>query len=154
MAKQGTIWWTELQSRDPDKARAFYRKVIGWKPFVAAMGDMGRKAKPGEPSYTIFNAGDQQAAGAFKMEGPQMEGVPPHWFTYIAVDNVDRTCGKVEKAGGKVMRPPFDVPGVGRIAIVQDPEGAMVGLGTPAPPARAPRRKAAKKQAAKKKRKK
>jgi predicted enzyme related to lactoylglutathione lyase len=150
MAKHGTIWWTELQSRDPDKARGFYRKVIGWKPFVAAVGNMQKKAKPGEPSYTIFSVGDQPACGAFKLEGPEMEGVPPHWFTYIAVDNVDKACGKVERAGGKVARPPFDVPGVGRIAIISDPEGAMVGLGTPAPPARPAKKKAA----AKKKRRK
>jgi len=146
MTKQGTIWWTELNSREPDKARAFYKKVIGWKPFVAAMGDMQRKAKPGEPSYTIFNVGDQPACGAFKMEGPEMEGVPPHWLTYIAVDNVDKACGKVERAGGKVARPPFDVPGVGRFAIIQDPEGAMVGLATSAPPPKAPRKKSAKKK--------
>ena len=146
MAKQGEIWWTELQSRDPEKARTFYKKVVGWKPFVAAMGDMQRKAKRGEPSYTIFNAGDQPASGAFRMDGPEMEGVPPHWFTYIAVDNVDAACRKVGKAGGNVVRPPFDVPGVGRIAIIQDTEGAMVGLGTPAPPPRARKKAAAKKK--------
>lgn len=151
MTKQGSIWWTELQSRDPEKARAFYKKVIGWKPFVAAMGDMQRKAKAGEPSYTIFNVGDQAACGAFKLDGPDMQGVPPHWFTYIAVDNVDAACRKVDKAGGKVMRPPFDIPGVGRIAIIQDLEGAMVGLGTPAAPPKAKKKPAKKKTAKRKK---
>ncbi len=53
--------------------------------------------------------------------------MPEHWFTYIAVDDVDSRVAKVEAAGGMVIRPPFDVPGVGRIAIVKDKGGAVCG---------------------------
>jgi predicted enzyme related to lactoylglutathione lyase len=61
-----------------------------------------------------------------------MDRVPTRWFTYIAVDDVDAAVKATEERGGKVIRPPFEVPGVGRIAILEDPGGAAVGMMTPA----------------------
>ena len=59
-------------------------------------------------------------------------GTPAHWFSYIAVDDVDASCAAVKAGGGQVTGEPFDVEGVGRIAMVQDPNGGMVGIMTPA----------------------
>ena len=57
---------------------------------------------------------------------------PPHWMTYIAVDDIDKVAAEAPGLGGTVMRAPFDVPGVGRIAIMREPGGAGIGWMTPA----------------------
>ena len=80
--------------------------------------------------------------------------VPDHWFTYFAVDDVDKSVKAVTAAGGKMVRPPFEVPGTGRIAIVKDVNGGVFGIGTPAAmaaPAAAAKPKAVVKKAAPKK---
>jgi predicted enzyme related to lactoylglutathione lyase len=65
------------------------------------------------------------------MKGPMFESMPEQWFSYIAVDDVAARLKKLKAAGGKVMREPFEVPGVGLIAIVQAPGGAGMGWMTP-----------------------
>ncbi len=62
-----------------------------------------------------------------------MADLPEHWFSYLAVDDIDARCARAHEAGGKIAREPFDVPGIGRIAIIQQPGGGMVGWMTPAP---------------------
>ncbi|MCG8558902.1 MAG: VOC family protein [Hyphomicrobiales bacterium] len=131
MAEHGSIWWTELMTSDTEGARRFYSEAIGWTPSVVAMGDMSEPPGEGEEGYTVFMLGDTAVCGAMKMDGPRFEGVPPHWFTYVAVDDVDAAARKVAELGGEVLRAPFDVPQVGRIAIIKDPQGAVLGLGTP-----------------------
>ena len=132
MAEHGTVWWTELNTHHPDKARKFWTELMGWKAHVTAMGDMSRPPKPGEASYTSFMRGDQPAAGCFHMEGEMFKHAPDHWFTYFAVTDVDMSAKATVAAGGKIVRPAFDIPGVGRIAIVQDVNGCTFGLGKPA----------------------
>jgi hypothetical protein len=86
-------------------------------------------------TYTVAKQGEEMVAGIFDITGHEgTEGVPPHWFMYIEVEDVDRAAQTTAEAGGKVQRPPFDVPGVGRIAVVSDASGAMVGLMTSAAP--------------------
>jgi predicted enzyme related to lactoylglutathione lyase len=62
-----------------------------------------------------------------------MAQMPPHWMTYVAVDDVDGAVRTTREAGGTVHREPFDVEGVGRIAIIADPTGAVLGIMTPVP---------------------
>ena len=122
----GKIWWSELMTRDVSAAKAYYTATCGWH-----FEDMPME---GEDDYTCAMQGGRPVAGIMDMTGlPGMEGVPPHWFTYIAVDDVDAAAGATAQAGGTILRPAFDVPGVGRIVIVTDPTGAPVGLMTPAP---------------------
>ncbi|PPR21760.1 MAG: hypothetical protein CFH38_01297 [Alphaproteobacteria bacterium MarineAlpha10_Bin1] len=66
------------------------------------------------------------------MAGPQFDGIPEHWLSYIAVDDVDASAKRAEAEGGTIRRPAFDVPGVGRIVILEDPGGAAMGWMTPA----------------------
>ena len=131
MVDHGMIWWTELMTDDAENARSFYADAIGWTPSVMSMSDVSKPAEEGEQGYTVFMLGDRPVCGAMKMEGPQFDGVPPHWFTYIAVDDVDARAEKVKTLGGKVLKEPFDIAQIGRIAIIQDPQGAVVGIGTP-----------------------
>ena len=78
-------------------------------------------------------SGGEPVAGIFALpEGQGMDEVPNHWFAYIAVDDVDARVQGVGAAGGTVLREPFDVPEVGRIAIVRDKVGAAVGWIAPA----------------------
>lgn len=120
MAGHGTITWTELNTRDVAKAKAFYAATLGWT--FTSMPVNGSE-------YTLIHNGAQPVmAGIFDMNGlPGMEGMQEHWFSYIAVDNVDDRAAKALAAGGTLIRPPFDVQGVGRIAIIREPGGAAVG---------------------------
>jgi hypothetical protein len=66
------------------------------------------------------------------MKGKHFEGVPPHWLSYIDVDEIDKRVAAAKKAGATIIRDPFDVEGVGRIAILKDAVGALIAWMTPA----------------------
>lgn len=122
--RHGLVWWSELMTREVGAARAYYGAVCGWQWQTLPMegGD-----------YHIASVGGRMVAGCMDMAGlPGMDAAPPHWFTYLAVDDLDAALAATEERGGRVIRAPFDVPGTGRIAIVSDPSGAAVGLMTPA----------------------
>jgi predicted enzyme related to lactoylglutathione lyase len=118
----GTFCWNELMTRDVERAKRFYRDTIGWTfdPMPMEWG-----------TYWIAKTGERMAGGIFELKGPEFEGVPESWMSYLAVDNVDKRVAKAVKAGAKLMRPIFDVPGVGRIAILLQPGGAGVAWMTP-----------------------
>lgn len=126
MTPHGGIHWSELMTRDPDAAQRFFESVVGWTVSAVPM--------PGGAPYRLCMVGGQPVAGIFDCTGPEFEGIPANWTTYIAVDDVDAACERTTAGGGRIQRPCFDVPGVGRIAIIADPTGAVVGLITPAPP--------------------
>lgn len=127
----GAVWWSELQAADPARARAFYSAVMGWTPKVVALTDQTRAPEPGEKEYTLFNAGDREVAGALQAEAASAQSPTSFWLTYIQVANVDAAALKAVELGGKLLEAPTDIPNSGRIAIIQDPEGAHVGLITP-----------------------
>jgi hypothetical protein len=116
-------------TNDGERAKAFYGATLGWT--FEGMPMNGPDMPAG--TYWLVKSGDRVVCGMFPMEGPEFAGQPDHWFAHIAVDNVDARVGRVKAAGGEVLRAPFSVPGVGRIAIVKDATGAVVGWMTPAP---------------------
>ena len=118
----GQFYWNELMTRDVERAKKFYQSSIGWS-FDAMPMENG--------TYWIAKQGDQPVAGFFPLTSPQFDGVPESWMSYLAVDNVDARVKKATAAGAKLMRPIFDVPNVGRIAILTEPGGAGVGWMTP-----------------------
>jgi predicted enzyme related to lactoylglutathione lyase len=126
MTAHGAFHWNELMTRDPRKAKDFYKRALGWTFDDMPMGDM-------YGTYTIIKSGDQMVGGMFKMDGPMFDGMPEQWFAYVAVDDLDKRLKKLKAAGGKVLREPWEAPGVGRIAIVADPGGATQGWMVPAP---------------------
>lgn len=126
MPEHGTFVWNELNTRDPDAARDFYAKTLGWT------FDSMKMATGGD--YLVARIGDRMVGGVFDIRGHAgMENVPPHWFAYIEVDDVDERVAAAQLAGATLMRDIFEVPGVGRIAIVRDPTGAVAGWMTSAP---------------------
>jgi predicted enzyme related to lactoylglutathione lyase len=125
------VWWSELQTADPARARAFYAAVMGWTPNVVALNDQTRPPAPGEAEYTVFKSGDREVAGAALAETVPDKPVIPFWLTYVQVANVDAAVLKAVELGGKLLEPAADVPNTGRIAIIEDPEGVRVGLMSP-----------------------
>jgi len=118
----GTFCWNELMTRDAELAKRFYRDTIGWT-FEAMPMDWG--------TYWLAKAGERNIGGIFELKGPEFDGVPESWMSYLAVDDVDKRVDKAVKAGARLMKAIFDVPGVGRIAILRKPGGAGVGWMTP-----------------------
>jgi hypothetical protein len=147
MAGHGEFWWSELMTRNTAAQLQFYTKLLGWTPFVASLGNPMQPAKPGEPAYTMFMKGETPIGGMMSMNDttpPMPANVPAHWFVYFAVADIRKAVGDVKRLGGTVVKEPFEVKGVGSIAIIQDPDGAMLGIGQPAPmPAAAPATKTA-----------
>jgi uncharacterized protein len=122
--KHGTFYWNELMTRDVERAKKFYADTMGWSYDAMPMPPGG--------TYWVAKMGDEPVGGIFDISGPEFGPVPESWMSYIAVDDVDARVGKALKAGAKLMKPAFDVPGVGRIAILMEPGGAGVGWMTPA----------------------
>jgi uncharacterized protein len=120
----GTFFWNELMTRDVERAKKFYADTIGWSFDGMPMPD-------GSGTYWIAKMGDQSVAGLLDISAPQFGQVPESWMAYIAVDDVDARVKKALAAGAKQMKPTFDVPGVGRIAVLMEPGGAGIGWMTP-----------------------
>jgi len=110
--------WNELGTPDPKKAGDFYSGLFGWGKNVQQMGPM---------EYTSFINGERPAGGMYKPT-PDMGDVPPHWLAYFAVDDTDAKAQKATELGATIIAPPMDIPGVGRFAIIQDPQGAVFGI--------------------------
>ena len=123
MESHGFFHWNELMTRDAEAAKRFYGATLGWT-FDGMSMETG--------TYWVAKMGDTPVGGIFPMSGSDYDDVPEHWFAYIAVDDVDARLQKATAGGGQILREPFDVPGVGRIAIVEDPTGAAIGWITPA----------------------
>jgi len=118
----GTFCWNELATADADAATSFYKALFGWKTEDAPMpGDM-----PGR--YVLFKLGDTDIGGGYAMVGEMFEGVPSHWLSYVAVDDVDAALAKAEQLGAHVVWPAMDVPDIGRMACFEDPTGARLAV--------------------------
>jgi predicted enzyme related to lactoylglutathione lyase len=112
----GKFVWYEYIGDDLDGAAEFYGHVVGWSVKDSGMGDF---------RYLIANAGDYGVAGLMTIPAEaRAMGAPACWTGYIWVPDVDAAGAKLEAAGGKVWRPASDIVGVGRFAVVSDPQGA------------------------------
>src|SRR5258708_26242582 len=115
----GSFCWIELGTSDQNAAKGFYTSLFGWTFNEFPMGP--------QEVYTIFRLQDRDAAAAYTLRPEERaQGVPPHWNLYVEVDNADQSAAKAAELGGTVLAPAFDVMDVGRMAIVQDPTGAVI----------------------------
>jgi predicted enzyme related to lactoylglutathione lyase len=128
MWSHGKFYWNELMTRDAEASKKFFGETLGWTYEKMPTSQ-------GSGTYWIAKAGGEPVGGMFPIDGPAFAPLAEAWLSYIAVDDVDARFKKAIKAGGKAMREPFDVPGVGRIAILTDARGTAIGLMTPAPQA-------------------
>ena len=120
----GNFVWHELYTRDVEAAKAFYAATAGWT-------FEGMPAPGQNRMYWVAKAGDKPVAGILDMRGIVPDGDPPHWLSYLEVDDVDRRIAEIESQGGKIVRAPFDIPKFGRIAIGADATGAFMAWVTP-----------------------
>jgi uncharacterized protein len=124
---QSPFVWYELMSTDVAAAKVFYSKVVGWSTQDMPMPDM---------TYTVLQAGDIGIGGMMPLApSARQAGMKPCWVGYIHADDVDAAASKLEQLGGKIHRPPTDIPTVGRFAAVADPQGAAFHLFKPGQPA-------------------
>jgi len=124
LLQHGVFSWSELMTTDVNAAKTFYGKLFGWQ-----MSDI----EVDGITYSLIRAGGSEIGGLMKLT-PEMEGCPPHWGTYVTVDNVDQTAKLAESLGARLIVPPRDITGVGRFCVIQDPQGAVLAAITYANP--------------------
>jgi predicted enzyme related to lactoylglutathione lyase len=117
----GTFCWVDLQTSDREGAKAFYGELFGWEAEDMPAGDAG--------TYTMLRLDGDEVCGLYEMEPEQ--GIPPHWLSYVSVEDADATASRASELGGTAFGGAFDVDDAGRMAFVQDPTGAMLGAWQP-----------------------
>jgi predicted enzyme related to lactoylglutathione lyase len=118
---RGRFVWHELMTTDPQAAGAFYSKVLPWKTQPSGM-----------PDYTLWMSGKTQTGGLMPQpESARQAGTPPSWLIYIGTPDVDSTAAAAQRLGGKVLKAPDDIPGIGRFAVLSDPQGATFAIFKP-----------------------
>lgn len=115
-AATGKFVWHDLMTTDVDKAVAFYTGLLGWTLNEVDMGPMGK--------YKMIHAGGADRGGIVPLDPGH--GLPSHWVMYVTVDDVDATARKAAEIGGQAPEPGFDIPNIGRMAVVLDPHGAVI----------------------------
>ncbi len=117
----GQFIWYELTTPDVAGAKAFYPRLTAW----------GTQAF--DKDYTMWTTGGSPLAGIFRLtDEMKAQGVPPNWMPYVESRDVDETVKLAAASGGEVLHGPEEVPGVGRFAVVSDPQGAVFGVYKPA----------------------
>ena len=121
---RGRFVWYELMTSDPDAAETFYTKLTGWRA----------QAWDGALTpYTMWMNGDMPVGGVMRLpDEARQQGAPPHWVAYVATPDVDATAKRTSDAGGRLLHGPLDLPTVGRIAVLADPQGAVFAAHTAA----------------------
>jgi uncharacterized protein len=121
----GTFCWVGLATSDPAAAKAFYATVFGWQAEDPPAGAAG--------AFTILRQGGENVAILYRqMPEARAAGAPPHWTSYISVEDADVTATRAGELGGAaVFREPFDVLDAGRVVAIRDPTGAIVSLWQP-----------------------
>ena len=120
----GTFCWVELGTTDSEAAKKFYTELFGWTPDDKPVG-------PGMV-YTMLNLDGKNAGALYQLDPERIaQGTPPHWLSYVLVTSADESAAKAKELGATLLAGPFDVMTVGRMAVVQDPTGAVFALWQP-----------------------
>ena len=115
----GHFCWNELATPNLKVAKEFYAKSFGWTFADHDMGDM---------TYTMIKHGDTEMAGMWQIPKDQAHDIPPHWMSYILVENLDNSLKAVQENGATIKVPGTPVSDFGRFAIIIDPTGAHIAL--------------------------
>jgi len=118
----GNFCWVELGTSDATAAKKFYASLFGWSLDEHPMGDGA--------TYTMLEKNGKEAAALYQL-GAQEKEVPPHWTSYVCVENADDAAARAKEFGGQVVVEPFDVMEYGRMAVLQDPTGAVFSVWQP-----------------------
>jgi hypothetical protein len=117
----GSVSWIELMTTDTEAAQQFYSTLFGWHFEDGSINE--------DDAYKVITpqAAAHPVGGVMDMP-PECKAPGPTWGLYVTVDDVDTTVGHVTDLGGKVIKEPTDMPGVGRMAVIQDPQGAVISV--------------------------
>jgi predicted enzyme related to lactoylglutathione lyase len=118
----GNFVWLELATSDQSAAKNFYSSLFGWETKDSPMGP--------DAVYTMFRLNDRDVAGGFQLSAEERR-IPPHWQLYVAVENADASASRAAELGAKLVHAGMDIPNVGRMAVLQDPTGAMLSVFQP-----------------------
>lgn len=120
----GTFCWVDLATTDAQGAKAFYAGLFGWEAEDVPAGEAG--------TYTMLRLRGKDVAGLYRMsEEQRTRGMTPSWVSYVSVDDVGAGAERAKSLGGTLLAEPFDVMDVGRMAVVQDPTGAVFAMWEP-----------------------
>jgi len=122
--KPGQFSWNELISTKTAESAEFYGQLFGWKatPFVP------KGAPECAPPYTLFKNGTDDEMDVCGMAAPMHPDAPTHWIPYVVVEDGDASLAKATALGATVIVPVMPIGEVGRIAVIKDPQGAVIGL--------------------------
>ena len=120
----GSMCWNQMASRNIEASKRFYGAVFGW---------IGATTPYETSSYTAFRLDGQDVAGMVEMDRSWPRDLPSHWMTYFGVDDCDASVEQAVALGGEVSVEPFDMPHVGRTAVLGDPHGAVFSVLAVAP---------------------
>jgi predicted enzyme related to lactoylglutathione lyase len=118
----GTFSWTDLTTPDQDGAKSFYSELFGWKADDQPVSE--------GVTYTMMSIGGKNVA-AVSPQGEDQKGMPPFWMSYVTVEDADAAAARAGELGGQVLAGPFDVFDAGRMAVIQDPQGAFFSVWQP-----------------------
>lgn len=120
----GTFAWADLATTDTAAARQFYTQLFGWQAHDMPAGP--------DSVYTMLLLEGKEVAGLYEMAAEQKaQHIPPYWLSYVSVDDLDSMAAKAQSLNGTILLPPMDVMDAGRMALVQDPTGAIFGMWQP-----------------------
>jgi uncharacterized protein len=116
----GTLCWVDLGIIELDPAKEFYRELFGW--------EMEDVPTPPSGTYTMCRVRGKDVTGIYEMQEEERAQTPPHWNSYISVDDVNVATDRATQLGATILRDPFDVMDRGVLSVIQDPSGAAVCL--------------------------
>lgn len=114
----GTLCWNELNTFEPDKAKAFYPSVFGWS---------AEPMEGGPPNYTVWKLGGKTIGGMMPLDDSSPAQARPQWLICIAVNDAEATVTQASELGAKITVPPTDIK-PGRFSVLTDPQGAIFSI--------------------------
>jgi predicted enzyme related to lactoylglutathione lyase len=116
--RHGSFVWNEFAGADVEEAKRFYAQTLGWTYDAFSLPD---------GPYWVAKSGDEIVAGFSGLAAAVLPDQAPYWLGYIEVDDLDGRLAAAQKFGAAVLRPAEDVPNVGRVAVIRDPAGVVIG---------------------------
>jgi len=112
--------WLELNTHQPEAAVTFYNKTLGWEFEATDLPQGG--------AYWVARHNDKPVGGVFALDKADHNQIPSHWMTYMHVSNIDEAQSSARQAGGEITRPALCLDGIGKLAVITDSTGALIGL--------------------------
>lgn len=114
----GTFVWNDLLTTDVARAKAFFSRTLGW-----TYEDFSLEGQP----YFVIRSGEEMVGGLGAIEHGDVETTSSYWIGFIEVENLGERFAAALEAGATAVRPPHDVQGIGRVCVLRDPTGAVIG---------------------------